>query len=353
VKSRIEAQRRVTDLCVGVATSLLFAGSVLAASDASSTPSGAVTGVVQQPRAAGYFLGDLVTQRVLLESAGRVVSPASLPATGRVNAWFERRRVMIETDPSLRRWLVVQYQVLNAPPKVITVKLPAWLLAIKRPAAASGAGPGNTGMGRGPQSAALEIPAASINIAPLSPPGSPAQVGVADLRLDRLPPLIPIAPIRRAITFSSSALALTVAAWLGWILWRNRRATAAQPFARALREIRALDDHEPRAWQALHRAFDGTAGRVIQRSTLPELFERAPQLLPARAQIERFFAQSGLMFFATAPHGIGQSSSATELPPRPTDTSGAESGKPRRSSDVVKPRALCSELRRIERRHER
>jgi len=130
--------------------------------------------------------------------------------------------------------------------------------------------------------------------------------------------------MRRALALSSSALALTLLAWIAWVVWRNRRAVATQPFARALPEMRTLNDHDPPAWHALHRAFDRTAGRLVQSATLPVLFAKAPQLTPVRPQIEAFFQQSSLLFFggATPDH-------ATSL-----------------------PHALCAELRRIERRHE-
>lgn len=285
----------------------------------------AAAAIVDQPRGTGYFVGDKVLQRVLLESAGQPVSPVSLPPPGRVSAWFERRSASIQEDTSTRRWLAVEYQILNAPPKLVTVKLPAWSLPLRR-SGQPAAGKPSTGSA---VPAALTIPAASINIAPLSLPGSPTQVGTADLRPDRLPPVIATAPIWRSIERSAGALCLTLIAWLGWVIWRNRRALATQPFARALREMRTLDEREPRAWQALHRAFDQTAGRVIQHATLPALFERAPQLLPARAQIEQFFAQSSLLFFTPA------------------------SSHPSRHSDGVSPRALCADLRNIERRHER
>jgi mxaA protein len=238
-----------------------------------------------------------------------------------VSAWFERRAASVETDASSHHWLIIEYQILNAPPKLITVKLPAWTLAIKGDA--------------GPASAPLRIPEALVNVAPLSPPGSPTQIGIADLRADRLPPTIASAPIRRAIAMSTGAFVLTLIAWLAWIVWRDRRARAMQPFARALREMAAFDDREPRAWQALHRAFDRAAGRVIQSATLPTLFERAPQLLPARGEIERFFAQSSLLFFGAAP--------ATAATPAPTSAS---------SAGAPSPRELCIELRRIEKRHE-
>jgi mxaA protein len=230
-----------------------------------------------------------------------------------VSAWFERRLVTTTSDAALRRWLVIEYQILNAPPKLTNIALPSWQLAIR------------TGGGAPPLT--LTIPSVSINVAPLSPPGSPEQVGTRDLRADRLPPVIPTVPIRRAMALSAGALALTVIAWIAWVVWRNRRAVATQPFARALRELSALADGEPRAWQVLHRAFDRTAGRVIQSATLPVLFERAPQFVPARAQIEDFYVQSSLLFFGG------------------TTTNG---GPP----PGALPRALCIELRRIERRHE-
>jgi mxaA protein len=121
------------------------------------------------------------------------------------------------------------------------------------------------------------------------------------------------------------ALAATLAAWLAWWAWRNRRAHSSQPFAVALRQLhdRKLDDSAPEAWHALHRAFDETAGRAIRPETLPVLFERAPQLTPLRALIEKFYAESARRFFANAP-----------------------------TSEPIAIGALCSDLRRIEKRHE-
>jgi mxaA protein len=302
-------------------------------SQAAPHPQTTTLAVVEQPRPTGYFVGDLLTQHILLQESGRSFTPAALPTAGRVSAWFERRRSTITTDTNLRRWLVVEYQILNAPPKLITVTLPAWQLVIP----AGPAGPAT----------ALKIPAVSVHIAPLSLPGSPDQVGTRDLRLDREPPVLATAPIRRAIGFSAGALLLTVIAWLGWIVWRNRRAITTLPFARALREMRELDDREPPAWQILHRAFDRTAGRVIQSSTLPILFERAPQLAPLRAQIEEFFTQSSLLFFGSQPRAgaIPSERPSSAGTPQHTETM---SSAPRASH----PRALCAELRRIERRYE-
>jgi mxaA protein len=111
---------------------------------------------------------------------------------------------------------------------------------------------------------------------------------------------------------------------MGWLGWREWRASASQPFARALRDMRRHEDTAPQAWHALHRAFDRTAGQVTQSATLPDLFRHAPQLLPLRARVEQFFIQSGERFF-----GAG-------LPAQPLSV-----------------RKLCADLRRIEKRHER
>jgi mxaA protein len=85
-----------------------------------------------------------------------------------------------------------------------------------------------------------------------------------------------------------------------------------------------VDDAHPSAWRALHEAFDRTAGEVLRVSTLPRLFDRTPQFEPLRDRIEAFYAQSAARFFGDAQAGL--------------------------SADGVSPRALCRDLRRIERR---
>jgi mxaA protein len=260
----------------------------------------AATAVVEQPRPFGYVVGDVVTQRVLLEIGEREFAPAALPKAERVNVWLERRPARIESRPDGHRWLALDYQVINAPQSLTTVNLPAFEL--------QGA----------PGGATLAIAAWPISVNALTSDGS------VELRPDRPAAAIATAPIRRQIAIWSSAFLVVVAAWLGWLAWRNWRAAAARPFAHALREMRRLDGTAPEAWRALHRAFDQTAGRVVQTATLPALFERMPQLQSLRPEIEQFFAQSRKLFF-----GGGL------------------------QADRMSARALCAQLRRIEKRIER
>lgn len=255
--------------------------------------------IVEQPRPFGYVVGDVVTQRVLLTTD---FEPTALPPVQRVNIWFERRTPRIEVAADGRRWLIVDYQLINAPPALKTIQLPTWEMESKA---------------NGVQ---LKIPAASISVAPLIANG-PSGTAI-ELRSDRGVSSIDTAPAHASVILWSLALAVTLLAWLAWLQWRNWRDSHNRPFARALHDLRRIDEAAPEAWQALHRAFDQTAGRVLQTETLPTLFERAPHLQAQRADIERFFTQSNERFF-----GAGL------------------------SSDVVSVRSLCRELRRIERRH--
>jgi mxaA protein len=256
--------------------------------------------VVQQPRPFGYTVGDILTQRVLLPDGFAL---AALPEASRANAWLERGAGRFERGQDGRRWLAVDYQLVNAPQALVTVAVPAWELA------------GRAG------TQALRIPAATISVAPLTaPPASPEQA--LPLRPDHPPPAIATGQMQRTLWWWLTALALTLATWLAFAGWHAWRASRTLPFARALRDLRAQELAPLGAHVALHQAFDRTAGHVVHAGTLAALFERAPHLQVLQPQIERFYAQSAALFFGSGlPH------------------------------DAVEPQALCRRLRRLERRH--
>jgi mxaA protein len=297
---------------------------VLIAADIATT-----NAVVQQPRAFGYVIGDIATQRVLLEANGQPFTPAELPATGPAGNWVERRAVRTESDAEGHRWLAVDYQIMNSPQALTAVTLPAWKLT------------------ETPGGGELRVPEWPITVAPLTPRQPFARGGLGDLRPDRAAALVDVAPMRRWIAIWLSAFVASIAAWIGWWAWRNWRASSAQPFARALRELRGLDDGSPQAWHALHRAFDGTAGRVVQADALGGLFERAPQFEPQRLAIERFFAQSAARFFGTPPLEGANDVAVRDSPRAATPAAPLDA-----SNRAPSVRALCAELRRIEKRHE-
>ena len=47
--------------------------------------------IVEQPRPFGYVVGDVLTQRILLQVEGHGFEPAALPRAERVGVWLERR----------------------------------------------------------------------------------------------------------------------------------------------------------------------------------------------------------------------------------------------------------------------
>jgi mxaA protein len=252
----------------------ISAHAVQAAQDASRSDAT----VVEQPRPFGHVLGDVITQRVLLEVADAPFTPAELPAQQRINVWFERRKPRIETASNGSRWLVVDYQIINTPPLLETVALPAWTLK------------SNT-------AATLQIPAWPISIAALTPVVFDAPAEIRALRPDRGAPTIDTGRISRQLAVSSGAFLFALVAWFGWVQHRNYRDRLNKPFARAWQEIQKLDETAPEAWQTLHRAFDRVAGRVVQTETLPTLFAQAPYLADLHLRIEQFFKQSSARFF--------------------------------------------------------
>ncbi|WP_408141350.1 calcium incorporation protein MxaA [Paraburkholderia strydomiana] len=269
----------------------------------------AVPATVEQPRAFGYVLGDVLTQRVLLQAGGHDVGAVTPPSVGRTGVWLERGPASFETDAQGRRWMVISYQVVNAPQTLTKIALPALTLS-----SASGA-----------QLRVAEWPA---SVAPLTPPAVFADGDLQPLRPDRGAPLLPTAGLRRQIAWALGLLLATLLAWAGWWAWRNRRESDRLPFARAWRQMRRLEGAQAAAskdaWFCLHRALNETAGQVVHAGSLPGLLARAPYLQPLRAQLEHFYQVSAERFFKPVPD-------AAEFPLQ----------------------ALCRALYRAERRHQR
>ncbi|WP_152035388.1 calcium incorporation protein MxaA [Paraburkholderia terricola] len=247
-----------------------------------------VIAATAQPRSFGYLLGDVISQRVLLRANDRPFEPATLPPLERTGAWLERRAAKVETDAGGERWLVLEYQVINAPQTLTAITLPA--LMLRAPVASS---------------PALAVAAWPVSVAPLTPRSAFAQGSLQDMQPDRQPSPLPIAPLRQRLIASLAVLAFVACAWLGWWLWRNRRDAGRLPFARACRALERLDavqvDREPDAWVSVHRALNEAAGQALHAGTLGALFVRAPYLSPLRERLERFYAQSAERFFAVSP----------------------------------------------------
>jgi mxaA protein len=293
----------------GLPGHVLIAALLAVASAGSSAAATVVSAMVQQPRAFGYVLGDVLTQRVLLQANGRDVGTVTPPSVGRTDVWLERRPASLETDADGRRWMVIGYQVVNAPQALTQIALPALTLT-------SAAG------------TQLQVAAWPASVGPLTPPNAFVAGDLQSLRPDREAPLLDTAGLRRRIAWSLGLLIATLLTWAGWWWWRNQRESARLPFARAWRQMQGLHDAQAAsskdAWFCLHQALNETAGQVLHSGSLASLFTRAPYLQPQRAQLEHFYQVSAERFFKPAP-------AVTEFPLQ----------------------ALCRALYRAERRHQR
>ncbi|APA87628.1 calcium incorporation protein MxaA [Paraburkholderia sprentiae WSM5005] len=249
----------------------------------------AVTALVQEPRAFGYVLGDVLTQRVLLEANGRDVGAVTPPSVGRTGVWLERRPATLETDDHGRKWMVIAYQVVNAPQTLTQITLPALSLT----------------SAAGTQLQVAEWPA---SIGPLTPQTAFAAGDLQPLRPDRQAPMLDTAGWRRQIAWALGLLLATLLAWACWWWARNRRESARLPFARAWRRMQRLPEApaaaSSEAWVCLHRALNETAGQVVHAGSLSALLARAPYLQPLRAQLERFYHASSERFFRPAPNAF-------------------------------------------------
>jgi mxaA protein len=257
---------------------LLVVVGLMLASAVSAAPA-----TVEQPRAFGHVVGDVLTQRILLQSGNRDEDTVAMPSTGRIGVWFERRNPRVETGADGRRWMAIDYQITNAPQTLTTVALPALTLTSQ-------------------SGAALQVPEWPVSVGPLTPQTAFTTGDLQALRPDRQARVAATTPLRREMTWAVGLLALTLLAWLGWWLWRNRREAARLPFSRTWGEMQrsktADANHNEHAWLSLHRALNETAGQVVHAGSLPLLFEKAPHLQPLRPQLERFYQQSGERFFA-------------------------------------------------------
>lgn len=261
--------------CVAILALACAAGGAVAQS---------VPATVLQPRAFGYTIGDVLEQRVLLQAGGKDLGNVAAPSVGRTGLWLERRASHVETDAEGRRWMVIGYQIVNAPQTLTRIALPALKLGT-----ASGV--------------ALQIAEWPASVGPLMPAEAFGAGDLQPMRPDRDAPRAAIAPLRQRLEIAAGLLIATLLAWTGWWLWRNRREAGRLPFARLWQRMRHVDardaDTSADAWLGLHHALNETAGHVVHAGALTMLFDRAPHLQPLRERIERFYRQSAQRYFSS------------------------------------------------------
>jgi len=240
----------------------------------------ASTVIEQPPRAFGYVIGDVLKQRVLLEIDNHSIELIELPPEQREGAWFERVSSEITSD---KRWLVLRYQIINAPTELTTATLPAIALPLT-------------------DGTSLDVDAWPITIAPLTPRVVAGTGELPAIQADRSPILPNTTSTVHRLRIASIGLVATLLCWLLWWLWRRTADQRRLPYAAAFHAMRKLDTQQlnnaPDAWFTLHHAFNGSAGRTINAGSVSELIQHVPWLEPLQPRIEAFYSASAERFFA-------------------------------------------------------
>lgn len=248
---------------------------------------------VQEPRAFGYAVGDVVSRVVTLQlPAGQSLDATSLPQDTRRGQAIELRHVAqrsVWRADGRRIELRLDYQVFLSPPELRTLELPPIVLRL-------------TG---GPRVEELRVDAWPVTVGPLAPIEARQREGLGDLRPDAVPPLADTgAAALRLATYG--ALALLLLGYLAYVYWglpwaaRRRR-----PFAVAWRAlghgpVPATPEQRQGAYRQLHAALNHTAGRVLFAHDVEGFVAAQPAFASLRDDLALFFERSQAQFFADA-----------------------------------------------------
>lgn len=255
---------------------------------------------VQEPRAFGYAVGDVVSRVVTLRlPTGQSLDETALPQDTRRGQAIELRRVTQRSEwhaDGRRLVLGFEYQVFLSPPELRTLELPPIVLRV--------AG--------GPRVEELRIDAWPVTVGPLAQAEARQREGLGDLRPDAAPPRVDTAPLRaRLLACGAGALLLLAClAWLHlglpWLMRRHR------PFTTAWRTLSrqpapATAEQRSKAYRQVHAALNQTAGHVVFAPDLARFVAEHPRFAGLQLELAQFFQRSQTQFFggadaATAEH---------------------------------------------------
>jgi len=245
-----------------------------------------------EPRAFGYFLGDLLERTVEIETdPDDEIVPGSLPRTGPSNYWLELRAIEHASARHGDRRLHVlklSYQAFYAPIDPRKQTIPAAEITIRGPSG----------------SESVTIPPFTFVMSPLREifPEKGGEMPETFLRPDFAPELRRSGGLRTATLAAAASSLLFLVLLARDLAWWPFHRRPARPFSRAAREIgRTLAkdgaDGYRAALLALHRAFDTAAGRRVLAADLDDFLAAHPEHWDARPTAERFFSTSRAAFF--------------------------------------------------------
>ena len=264
-----------------------LAAIALAAPLSAQTPPGVPTASVDEPRAFGYTVGDVVTRSIRLEvPAWLTLDETSLPQSGQRGKALELRALRL-LGHGQQREVQLDYQVFVSPRELRVLDMPAFTLRF------NGA----------PRVQTLRVDAWPVMVAPLAPVDAPTRQGLGELRPDTAPPLRDTAALRLRLGLWAGLLAAALAT-LAWVYvglpWRARQ---RRPFGQAWRSLRRLPPvptalQRRDAYVRLHQALNATAGQAMFEPGLDRWLAAQPRFAPLHNELRVFFQRSRSQFFA-------------------------------------------------------
>lgn len=232
---------------------------------------------VQNPqRAFGYFVGDILEQKINLDSSDLLVP--NLESAQRINEFLYRLDTTVKIEDK-QRWFSIRYQIINTSHQTTAVSLPEVAFNTE-------------------SNDEILLEPWTFNIAALTTDN-------IDGKLTPLPDTTGHALVskldNRGLQLSFVALISTLLLWIVWWVVRHFRDSHTLPFAKARRIITKLPtaerDNSSDAWVALHHAFNDVAGKTISAGSTDALYTAAPWLISEKELIEQFYKVSSGRFF--------------------------------------------------------
>lgn len=271
-----------------------------ALAEETAAPNVAVTTL--EPRAFGYFVGDILRREIHIAVPGSyALDKASQPAPGRLNYWLDLRAVDIDETESvgLRRYrLGLDYQTFYVPLSPAPLTAPGLKLRFSNAVG---------------DAVEADIPSFNFVMAPLREiqPEKPEEGPAGYLKPDTVPQKL--STLRSRIAFGIGASCALVG--LGLLAyhraWWPFRARPQRPFTQAARVIKnRTEQHDLETYRAglieLHRAFDLSAGRRVLADDVPGFLSEHREFQPLGEDISQFFATSRRVFFSNDMEGAAR-----------------------------------------------
>ena len=250
---------------------------------------GTLSASIDEPRAFGYTVGDVVSRRIALQVPdGLKLDEDSLPRAGARGRALELQRVVLHKSlVGVPDGLQLDYQVFLAPRELRVLEMPPIELRFEG----------------SPRPQTLRIDVWPVTVAPLAPLEPSPREGLGEMRPDREPPRIDTAAARVRLAVEGGAMLLLLGYLANVYLVLPWSAQRRRPFGRAWKTLSALparpDAAQRRAaFERVHVALNETAGEVLFEPGLDYFIAQRPRFASLRDELARFFAASRAEFFA-------------------------------------------------------